>query len=114
TATSSVVKAKAAKETKKVAEKEETVTSEKTTESKTKGKTKKSEVKSPSKKSKDSKSDSPSSDGEMTMEGLLDAMDYELKAPRKGDVVTGTITDINRRMVLVDIGGKTEGMVVDQ
>lgn len=49
-----------------------------------------------------------------SMDQLLEEMDYELKAPKKGDVVSGVITDINRRMVLVDIGGKTEGMVVDQ
>jgi len=53
-------------------------------------------------------------DSDMTMEDLLSEMSYELKAPKKGDVVTGVITDVNRRMVLVDIGGKTEGMVVDQ
>lgn len=59
--------------------------------------------------------DSPSKAGDQfSMEDLLSEMEYELKAPKKGDVVEGVVTEVNRRMVLVDIGGKTEGMVVDQ
>lgn len=49
-----------------------------------------------------------------TMEELLASMDYTLKAPKKGEVIKGLITDISKKMVLVDIGGKTEGMVVDK
>lgn len=53
-------------------------------------------------------------DSPMTMEDLLAATGTELKAPKKGEVVEGIVTEVNRRMVLIDIGGKTEGMVVDQ
>lgn len=49
-----------------------------------------------------------------TMEELLEQTGYTLKAPKPGDVLEGMITDISRRMVLVDIGAKTEGMVVDR
>jgi len=49
-----------------------------------------------------------------TMEELLAATGYTLKAPKRGDVVEGLITEINKRMVLIDIGAKTEGMVVDK
>jgi small subunit ribosomal protein S1 len=49
-----------------------------------------------------------------TMEELLSMTGYTLKAPKPGEVLEGMITDISRRMVLVDIGAKTEGMVVDK
>ena len=49
-----------------------------------------------------------------TMDELLEMTGYELKAPKRGQVIEGLITDITKRMVLVDIGGKTEGMVVDK
>lgn len=49
-----------------------------------------------------------------TMDELLEAMGYELKAPKKGEVIEGVVTDVTKKMVLVDIGGKTEGMVVDK
>ena len=90
------------KNTKDVASKKEAT---KKTEEKTSKKTK-------SKKESTADSSKISSD-DMTMEALLQMTGTELKAPKRGDVVEGTITEINRRMVLVDIGGKTEGMVVD-
>lgn len=49
-----------------------------------------------------------------TMEELLESTGYELKAPKPGDVLKGIVTDVSKRMVLVDIGAKTEGMVVDK
>lgn len=49
-----------------------------------------------------------------TMEELLEVTGYELKAPKPGQVLDGLITDITRKMVLIDIGAKTEGMVVDK
>jgi small subunit ribosomal protein S1 len=49
-----------------------------------------------------------------TMEELLAAANYTLKAPKPGDVVKGLVTDVSKRMVLIDIGAKTEGMVVDK
>lgn len=49
-----------------------------------------------------------------TMEELLEQTGYTLKGIKRGELLEGTITDISRRMVLVDIGGKTEGLVVDK
>jgi len=48
------------------------------------------------------------------MADLLADNDYELKIPKPGDVVTGTVVSVNRKMVVVDIGAKTEGLVVDK
>ncbi len=49
-----------------------------------------------------------------TMDELLAATGYMLKSPKKGDLVTGTVTSISRKLVQVDIGGKTEGIVTDK
>lgn len=49
-----------------------------------------------------------------TMEELLASAGYELKVPKKGETLTGLITLITRKMVLVDIGAKTEGVVTDR
>lgn len=49
-----------------------------------------------------------------TMEELLEVTGYKISAPKPGDVIKGLITDVSKRAVLVDIGGKTEGMVIDK
>ena len=49
-----------------------------------------------------------------TMEELLKVTGYELKGLKKGQKVEGLITDITKRMILIDIGAKTEGVVVDK
>lgn len=49
-----------------------------------------------------------------TMEELLSMSGYELNIPRKGETITGLVTAVNRKMVLVDIGAKTEGVVSDR
>jgi len=49
-----------------------------------------------------------------TMEELLEVTGYKLKAPKRGQVMEGLITEISKKVVLVDIGGKTEGIVVDK
>ena len=49
-----------------------------------------------------------------TMEELLAVTGYEIKAPQPGQVIKGVVTDIAKRILLVDIGAKTEGMVVDR
>jgi len=66
--------------------------------------TKKEAVEKPAKETK-----SP-----QTMEELLEVTGYELKAPQPGEVLKGLVTDISKKMVLIDIGAKTEGMVVDR
>jgi len=49
-----------------------------------------------------------------TMEELLNDTSYTLRTPKKGETVSGKITDKTRKMLLIDIGGKTEGIVVDK
>jgi small subunit ribosomal protein S1 len=49
-----------------------------------------------------------------TMEELLAQTGYELRGVKRGELIEGTVTDVSKKMVLVDIGGKTEGLVVDK
>ncbi len=49
-----------------------------------------------------------------TMEELLATSGHAFNVPKKGTVVTGTITDKTKKMLLVDIGSKTEGIVCDK
>lgn len=49
-----------------------------------------------------------------TMEELLSLTGYSLKGVKKGDVVTGKITRVSAKEIAVDIGGKTEGVVIDR
>jgi len=76
---------------------------------KIKSKTEVKEVKAPEKKVKPGSSRAATS-----MEQLLKQTGYHLSAPRRGDVLKGLVTEVNKRMVLVDIGAKTEGIVVDK
>jgi len=48
------------------------------------------------------------------MEELLAQSGYILKGIKKGDVVTGTITRKSAREIALNIGGKTEGIVMDK
>lgn len=47
-----------------------------------------------------------------TMEELLAKTGYRLSGLRRGELIEGRVTDIKKKMVLIDIGAKTEGMVV--
>lgn len=49
-----------------------------------------------------------------TMEELLAGADYSIKVPQSGDITQGVVVGITKKMVLVDIGGKTEGLVMDK
>lgn len=49
-----------------------------------------------------------------TMEELLATSGYSLSIPKKGETITGLVTLVNRKMVLVDVGAKTEGIVTDK
>src|SRR4030042_503452 len=49
-----------------------------------------------------------------TMEELLSMTGYSLKGVKKGDVVNGVITRVGSREITIDIGGKTEGVVIDR
>jgi small subunit ribosomal protein S1 len=54
--------------------------------------------------------DSADSDATMTMAELLEQA-YDLKAIRRGDILTGTIVNIAPNEILIDIGSKSEGIV---
>ncbi|MFC1711430.1 S1 RNA-binding domain-containing protein, partial [Patescibacteria group bacterium] len=47
-----------------------------------------------------------------TMEELLQATGYSFKGLKRGRFVDGIITDISKKLVLVDIGAKTEGIIL--
>lgn len=49
-----------------------------------------------------------------TMEELLAKSGYDIQVPQKGEIITGLVTNVNRKMVFVDIGAKTEGIVSDK
>jgi small subunit ribosomal protein S1 len=49
-----------------------------------------------------------------TMDELLAITGYSLKGVKKGDVVEGKITGVNSKEITIDIGGKTEGVVIDR
>jgi len=49
-----------------------------------------------------------------TMEELLAKTGYKLRGLRRGETVEGTITDIGKKKLLIDIGAKTEGVVLEK
>lgn len=49
-----------------------------------------------------------------TMEELLNATQYALKVPQRGQTIKGKILAIGRKSMTVDTGGKTEGIVADK
>lgn len=49
-----------------------------------------------------------------TMADLLAQANYEVKPLNRGDVVEGTITEKSRHSLYIDIGAKTEGIVLDR
>ncbi len=49
-----------------------------------------------------------------TMEELLAQTGYTLKGVKKGDVVEGVVTGVSPKEITIDIGGKTEGVVIDR
>jgi len=49
-----------------------------------------------------------------TMADLMAQYGQSIKTPQKGETVAGKVTDKTRKSILVDIGGKTEGIVVEK
>lgn len=49
-----------------------------------------------------------------TMAELLASADHKMVIPKKGAVVTGVITSIGKKSLMLDIGAKTEGIVADK
>lgn len=48
------------------------------------------------------------------MEELLNSSGYSITVPKRGETIVGLVTSVTRKMVLVDIGAKTEGIVADR
>lgn len=65
-------------------------------------------------KTPQAKAPAKSTSAPKTMEDLLKEVGDSIRTPKKGETVTGKITDKTRRMLMIDIGGKTEGIVVDK
>ena len=49
-----------------------------------------------------------------TMAELLANADYKMVIPKKGAVISGVVTSIGKKSLVLDIGAKTEGIVVDK
>ena len=45
------------------------------------------------------------------MQQLLDAQDFEVRQPKRGEVLSGTIVRIEPNEILVDVGSKSEGVI---
>lgn len=50
----------------------------------------------------------------ITMADLLADNDYAITIAQPGDIVQGVIVSIAKKMAVIDVGGKTEGLVVDR
>ena len=46
-----------------------------------------------------------------TMEELLVQTGYEIKGFKRGDIISGTVLSVSAHQLLLDIGGKGEGVV---
>ena len=49
-----------------------------------------------------------------SMEELMARKESKFFVPRRGEILKGTVTEVTSRLVLLDIGAKTEGLVVDR
>src|SRR3989338_6273089 len=49
-----------------------------------------------------------------SMEELMARKESKFFVPRRGEILKGTVTEVTSRLVLMDIGAKTEGLVVDR
>src|SRR3989338_3434938 len=49
-----------------------------------------------------------------SMEELMARKESKFFVPRRGEILKGTVTEVTSRLVLLDIGSKTEGLVVDR
>ncbi len=95
-------------------EKNEVEKIEKTSESQSDKLAKQEKDESTSKKSKKTSKATKQGPAPTTMEELLAQTEGHLSIPKKNQKVEGVVSDISKKMVVVDIGGKTEGVVVDR
>lgn len=66
-----------------------------------------------SKKTKEVVKEIPAVTGDSLMDRLMARVGTTLVAPRRGQELEGLVTFVSKRMVLVDVGAKTEGIVTD-
>lgn len=78
---------------------------------KSKIKDQKPDIKDSQEEKKPSKASSKSP---QTMDELLALTGYKLRGVKKGDVVEGVINSVSPKEITIDIGGKTEGVVIDR
>jgi small subunit ribosomal protein S1 len=52
--------------------------------------------------------------GEHPMHALLDAESYELETPQRGEIRIGTIARVSDNDILVDVGAKSEGIILSR
>ena len=69
--------------------------------------------KSTAKRKKPAKKSSPKKSPQ-TMDELLKQTKYELRGFKRGDEIEGTIVEKTKKVLYLDIGGKSEGMVIDR
>ena len=50
----------------------------------------------------------------LSMDDLLSMAKHELRVPKRGDVLEGIVTEVSKKSLMVDISGKTEGVVTDR
>jgi len=50
----------------------------------------------------------------ITMADLLDAKQFKIVVPKKGDVIEGVVTHKDKKTMKLDIGAKTEGVIADK
>lgn len=74
-----------------------------------------SKTKKPARKTSNKKSVKTSVQGEpKTMEQLLTRSGYQLQGWQRGDLVEGILVEKTKSALYLDIGGKSEGMVIDR
>jgi len=49
-----------------------------------------------------------------TMEELLASQNYQFKGLKKGEIVEGVVTEITPKSLFIDIGGKTQGVILSK
>ena len=53
----------------------------------------------------------PETHSQDSMQQLLDAQDFTIRQPKRGEVLSGTIVRIEPNEILVDVGSKSEGVI---
>jgi len=66
------------------------------------------------KKEKSIEADKTKTTKPQTMEELLAQVDQEIVVPKKNQIITGEITFKDKKMMTLDIGAKTEGIVIEK